>query len=92
MSLFHDVGKLYTQKIGEDGIAHYIGHDNVGAYNILNDKRLLEVDVLPAAFLANYHMLPFQWDTKKSQEKWRKIFGNEKYEMLLYFNECDKAR
>ena len=92
LSLFHDVGKLYTQKIGEDGIAHYIGHDNVGAYNILNDKRLLEVDVLPAAFLANYHMLPFQWDTKKSQEKWRKIFGDEKYEMLLYFNECDKAR
>ena len=61
LSLFHDVGKLYTQKIGKDGIAHYIGHDNVGAYNILNDKRLLEVDVLPAAFLANYHMLPFQW-------------------------------
>lgn len=92
LSLFHDVGKLYTQKIGKDGIAHYIGHDNVGAYNILNDKRLFEIDVLPAAFLTNYHMLPFQWNTKKSQEKWRKIFGDEKYEMLLYSNECDKAR
>lgn len=91
-SLFHDVGKLYTQKIGEDGIAHYMGHDSVGAYKILNDRNLLGDNILSAAFLANYHMLPFRWNTKKSQEKWRKIFGDEKYEMLLYFNECDKAR
>lgn len=91
-SFLHDVGKLYTQKIGKDGIAHYIGHDSAGAYKILNDKNLSEDGILPITFLANYHMLPFQWDTKKSQEKWRKIFGDEKYEMLLYFNECDKAR
>lgn len=92
LSFFHDVGKLYTQKIGKDGIAHYVGHDSVGAYKILNDKNLLEDSILPAAFLANYHMLPFQWNTRKSQEKWRKIFGDEKYEMLLYFNKCDRER
>lgn len=91
-AIFHDIGKIYTQKIGEDGIAHYYGHENVGAYKILtgchgNNKKILDI-----SFLANYHMMPFDWNTKKAQDKWRKTFGDEKYKMLLYFNKCDKVR
>ena len=30
-ALFHDVGKLNTKRIDEDGIAHFYGHDKEGA-------------------------------------------------------------
>ena len=90
--MFHDIGKTRTQKIGEDGIAHYYGHQNVGAYMILTElgddlPRLLDV-----SFVANYHMMPISWTTSKVKEKWRKIFGDEKFEMLMYFHECDMLR
>ena len=48
--------------------------------------------VLDTCFLINYHMMPFSWESDKSKKKWEKIFGNYKYQMLLDFNECDKAR
>lgn len=31
----HDFGKLCTQTIDENGIAHYFGHENVGSYCVL---------------------------------------------------------
>ena len=94
----HDIGKLYTQEIDENGVAHYYGHENLGSYYVLtmlsnpfeeypSDKFLLD-----CCFLINYHMLPFNWNTDKSKNKWKRIFGEEKYNMLLRFHECDKER
>ena len=36
-------------------------------------------------------MMPFDWDTEKTREKWKNWFGIEKYNMLMAFHECDKA-
>lgn len=96
----HDIGKLYTQKIDENGIAHYYGHENLGSYYVLTmlsspfafEEYLSDKFLLDCCFLINYHMLPFSWNTDKSKNKWRKIFGEEKYNMLLRFHECDKER
>ena len=92
---YHDIGKLLTQTFDEKGVAHYYGHEKLGAYyllcNALNwgmDKRKL----LEMVFLVNYHMKPFSWELPKTHVKYKHIFGKEKYQMLLDFHECDKKR
>ena len=94
----HDFGKLCTQTIDENGIAHYFGHENVGSYCVLTtlynpfEEYNTDVFLLDCCFLINYHMMPFNWNTEKTKNKWKNIFGEEKYNMLLKFHECDKAR
>ena len=87
--LLHDFGKLFTQSFDKEGIAHYYNHENVGAYEILNLYEEYKHDLLDLVFLVNYHMLPFGWKTDKVKEKWRLIFGDEKFQMLMDFHECD---
>lgn len=91
----HDIGKLYTQKFDEDGVAHYFQHESVGSYFILSNYNNLDIDtetILNMCFLINYHMMPMGWDSDKAKQKWKRRFGEYKYKMLLDFNECDKAR
>ena len=95
----HDIGKCYVQSFDNDGIARYFGHENYGAYLLLSNYKgfvqgyeLSHDDFLEFVFLVNYHMLPMNWDTDKVKEKWRKIFGDYKYQLLLDFHECDKIR
>lgn len=92
-AVLHDVGKLYCQTFDEFGTAHYIDHDSIGSYLVLTSlDGFYHYDILDACFLINYHMMPFNWTTEKSKERWKKRFGEYKYQMLLDFNECDKAR
>lgn len=91
-ALYHDIGKLYTQTFDEDGIAHYYQHHAVGSYLFLTSMYRIGDPVLDTCFLINYHMMPFSWTSDKSNKRWKKIFGDYKYQMLLDFNECDKAR
>ena len=94
----HDYGKLYTQTFDEKGVAHYFGHENYGSYLLLTDyynfykDGLSKNEILDILFLINYHMLPMNWNTEKPKEKWRKIFGDYRYQLLVDFNKCDKAR
>jgi len=92
-ALLHDVGKLYCQTFDESGIARYLDHNSIGSYVILTSlDRFYHYDIIDACFLINYHMMPFNWTTEKSKERWKKRFGEYKYQMLLDFHECDKAR
>lgn len=92
-ALFHDYGKLYCKELDNDGVAHFYGHDSIGSYMILeNLTEMFYKDVADMCFLINYHMMPFNWTTEKSKERWKKRFGEYKYKMLLDFHECDKAR
>ena len=92
----HDIGKLYTQSIDENGIGHYLRHENVGSYFVLTSlyqwKKFTDDDLLNCCFLINYHMMPFSLDSEKTKNKWRKRFGEYKYELLMRFHECDKTR
>lgn len=92
----HDIGKVNTQTFDENGIAHYFGHAELGAYKVLSEMKTplswTDDDLLNCCFLINYHMLPFNWQTRKVKEKWKKIFREYKYNILLDFHECDKAR
>ena len=95
----HDIGKCYVQIFDENGIAHYFGHENYGTYLLLSNYRkfmfgreLMPHEFLDFLFLINYHMMPMNWNTDKAKEKWRKIFGDYKYQLLLDFCKCDKMR
>ena len=95
----HDIGKMYTKTFDENGIAHYYGHEGYGTYLLLSDYNSIfretfysKYEILDMLFLINYHMLPMNWDTEKAKNKWRKIFGDYKYNLLVDFHMCDKAR
>lgn len=87
---YHDMGKLYTQTFDENGVAHYYGHENIGAYMMLvyevaNQHSLfVNHNIGDIAFYINYHMLPFQWKPNhtKTETKWAKRFGAKKYHNL----------
>lgn len=91
----HDVGKIFTRTYDENGVAHYYGHDNVGAYYVCShipeiffnkNKR----DILFTIFLINYHMLPFSIKEEKTEKKYRELFGEEWYNKLLLLHKADK--
>ena len=95
----HDIGKLYTQKTDENGVSHYYQHENVGAYYLLSNYDSLvastymnESEILEMLFYVNYHMMPMNWNSDRATEKWKKIFGEEKFNNLILFNQCDKIR
>ena len=95
----HDIGKLFTQTFDEDGIAHYYNHSSIGSYyvlsNLYNPNKELEDEtqfLLDCCFLINYHMFPFSWNTDSIKTKWKRRFGEYKYDMLMRFHECDKER
>lgn len=88
---FHDIGKMFTQTMGEDGQAHYLQHHNVGAYFLLSHPYLIETqDYLDLLFYVNYHMQMFNLQTDKAREKWRSRFGEHKFEMLEILHKGDK--
>lgn len=92
-SLLHDVGKLYTQEIDNDGIAHYLNHGNVGCYSLLQNIDVFGLspsEIINALFYINYHMLPFNWELAKTKDKYNKIFGNEKFNNLILLNKIDR--
>ena len=94
---YHDMGKLYTQTFDEDGVAHYYGHENIGAYMMLvyevaNQHSLfVNHNIGDIAFYINYHMLPFQWkpNNTKTETKWAKRFGSKKYHNLWSLHIAD---
>lgn len=92
-ALLHDYGKLFCKTVDENGVAHFYSHDSIGSYLVLeNMAELYCKDVMDVCFLINYHMMPFQWTSEKIKKKWKKRFGEYKYELLMNFNECDRAR
>jgi hypothetical protein len=102
---YHDVGKLFTQTLDEEGQGHYYNHANVGAYNILcncalyvqylDDEEKFEYrvqDTINWIFYINYHMHLFNCTTDKSIKKWKSIFGEQKFNELKLLNKADKTR
>lgn len=88
---YHDIGKFYT-KTWKDSIAHYYGHENVGAYEYLTfgDPMLNKKDQLFVANLINYHMRPFNWDiSKKVLDGDIKLFGQSFCDYLNIMHQCD---
>lgn len=102
-SFLHDYGKIMGHTEDENGVWHYYGHAEIGAYQVLTDcikytydneslQKYFDEDELlrRIVFYINYHMLPFDWQTDKVKNKYKKIFGEEKYNALMLMHEADK--
>lgn len=93
--VIHDVGKLLTKNKDDKGIAHYYNHDSIGTYYIVSHYKTFFFDKdikdpLLTIFLVNYHMRAHKdFKTPKAENKYRKLFGNELYDLLIKFGECD---
>lgn len=91
----HDIGKLYTKtaKNDDSGEYSYHGHNNVGAYSLLQNLDAVGFknieDTVLLLFYVNYHMHPFFIQTPKAEKKWKDIFSESLYNDLQLFNECD---
>lgn len=95
----HDVGKLFTQTVGEDGNCHYYNHENVGAYNLMCAVSFYDFfgkfkprKTLRILFYVNYHMKLHQVTTEKAINKWKRVFGDNLYNNLRLFERVDKTR
>lgn len=92
-ALFHDIGKRFTKEFknarGEPtDIAHYYQHQLVSAYDSLfyNPENIR----LQVANYIQWHMQPFFSTTEKSQNKYRKLWGDKFYNDIMLLHEADK--
>lgn len=86
---YHDIGKPLTKFYGDDGVAHYYNHQNVGAYLILSSVGLelfKSWEYLELAWLVENHMVGFG----KISEKFHKKWGPRLCERLEIIHKLDK--
>lgn len=89
--LYHDIGKLFTKTFrnykGEvTDIAHFYGHENVGAYMYLSARGDFH-NALEIAALINHHMDFFKGE--KYMEKVKNIYGQDFIDKLTTIHEAD---
>lgn len=95
-ALVHDWGKYYTKSYNANGIGIYYNHGEVGAYELLSDLTLIPQmnfpinAILEVLAYVNYHMKPFNWNTKKALKKAYETYGKLLFEDLIKFNKIDK--
>ena len=80
-ALYHDIGKHYTQKFDDNGVAHYYNHHSVGAYYYLSGFDTISGDDLYVANLINWHMAPYmEWkDSPQKMEKDHNMMGDKMF-------------
>lgn len=91
----HDIGKLFTQKLDENRVAHYYNHDNVGTYYLVSHIELLTGscwdDLFEELFYVNYHMRAHRdFQGPKAEKKYRALFGGDRFDNLMRFGEYDR--
>ena len=95
-ALIHDIGKLFTQTFDENGVAHYYNHDSIGAYIIACNLDIIQPcvnwdELFEVLFYVNYHMRAHNdFKHEKAERKYRALFGNERFDRLMMFGECDR--
>ena len=91
---YHDIGKPFCRFKGDDGWAHYNGHENVSAYMFALEQAgtsaYTKDDFLTMIFIINYHMRPYNW-TQKSYNRDEELFGSRYTHLLKLFHKCDTS-
>ena len=99
VGLLHDIGKLETKTfINSKGettdTAHYYNHEKVGAYiSCLNIDGLWQmgvVDTIERAKLIQWHMLPWTKMSEKTEQKYKKLLGENFWNDLIILHKADK--
>lgn len=95
----HDCGKPFckTFKNGKGDItdiAHYYGHEHVGAYDSLFFQYVAGINALDVSALICNHMKPYVWErdnNEKLRNKYLKLWGSDFYQCVMILHEADKA-
>ena len=92
-ALLHDIGKVATFTMGEDGQGHFYGHDRVGAHmadellHRLKAPNALREEVV---FLIAHHMMRPEPD-RKLLRRWLSKWGPERLQKLLILQQADRG-
>lgn len=98
---WHDVGKLFTQVVDDNGVGHYYGHESYSAYYMLSHLDLVDLrsNYLIGEFLfyINYHMHIrdiVNNGKETTKQKYRDLFGTDysgasRYDKLIEFMQAD---
>lgn len=98
--LLHDIGKVKSKTIGEDGRVHFYDHETVGVDMVDNILRRLKYDndtINEVKFIVRNHMMTKQWGdfcgNLKKEKKLNKFIYRcgtpERFENLIRVIECD---
>lgn len=99
----HDIGKLKTKtfinsKGEETNIAHFYNHEKVSAYDSLFHVNLRsriemmkdEEFVLETIKLIQWHMLPWTKMSEKTEQKYKKLLGENFWNNLMILHKADE--
>ena len=97
-AMLHDCGKpfckTFTNTKGEvTEQAHYYSHEHTGSYDSLFYQTPYRNLRLRIAVLIRWHMQPYFWEkdnNEKSQNKYRKLWGEDLYKDIMQLHEADK--
>lgn len=89
--LYHDLGKILTRSEDDNGESHYYEHHKAGAYLCVcsNEFRRGKLSQ-DSVFLINHHMRPYFWKDDKTHQKYKGVFGDRLYNLLMEFNKYDR--
>lgn len=90
---FHDIGKHLTKTTDENGVSHYYGHENAGAYMFLSGIRDPGTEELYIANLINWHMAPLnRWkNSDAAKAKDRGMMGEKMFHDVMLLHDSDLA-
>lgn len=90
-STAHDFGKPFTKILNKKGEYSYYSHQNVGAYiSFLYSNIFHQDEMFMIAWLVQYHMEPFFWETEKQKQKFIDTWGQAKTDLIITIHEADK--
>lgn len=91
-AIFHDLGKLYTKFIGEDGQGHFYGHDKVSeeiARKYLSSLRYEKKTIDTVSVLVKRHMESMNTYTEKSVRRLIRKIGLDNAKKLFHLQRAD---
>ena len=91
-ALFHDLGKLYTKFIGEDGQGHFYGHEKVSqelAIKYLRALRYEKKTIETVSVLVKRHMESMNTYTEKSVRRLIRKVGLDNTIKLFHLQRAD---
>lgn len=90
--ILHDIGKLFTQSIDDDGNAHYFSHANVSAYFIACYPEIVNnsYDFDEVMFYVNEHMhIRNIIKSENAMCRYKNLWGKERYNKMVEFMVAD---
>lgn len=91
-AIFHDLGKLYTKSIGDDGQAHYYGHEKISeslAREYLKKLKFDNQTLDNVCKLVSRHMDCMNTYTEKSVKRLIRRIGVDNSRKLFYLQKAD---